>query len=291
VTTVVRDTALLQRARELLAAGPADSVRLIEYVCQLPGAPRAVAERMAVALFERERGIARSADGRWAIAREAVPCDAVAASRRLDDVSYVVVDVEATGSCAYGGDRVIEVAAVGVHRGEVTDVFETLVNPERGIPPAISSLTRIGGEMLSRAPRFPDVAERIAEALQGRLFVGHNAVFDWRFLSAELTRATGSRLEGERLCTVRLARAVLPQVRRRSLDSLSWYFGIENRARHRAGGDALATAQVLVRLLREARSRGCETVDDVHDLTRRAPSRRRRRRRGLPAWGDGALPA
>ena len=91
---------------------------------------------------------------------------------------------------------------------------------------------------------------------------------------------------------MKLARAVVPNIRRRSLDSLSYFYGIENHARHRAGGDALATARVLLRLLDAARERGCETLEDLRQITRR-PSRRkaRRRRRGMPGWTDGEMTA
>ena len=113
--------------------------------------------------------------------------------------------------------------------------------------------------MFRHAPTIRDVAPRIADVLRGHLFVAHNAAFDWRFVSTELSRYAGQQLSGEKLCTVRLARAVVPNIRRRSLDSLSYFYGIENHARHRAGGDALATAKGLIRLLAAARDRGCET--------------------------------
>jgi DNA polymerase-3 subunit epsilon len=295
LTSLTRDSTLLDRAREFLATGPADPVPLIEYVCRLPGAPRVVAEHMAVALFERDRRFRRDGEGRWLMVRDRpAPRSVLAAPgkpRRIDEVSFVVVDVETTGTRVTAGDRVTEVAAVTVQRGRIVDVYETLVNPERSIPSQISALTRITSAMVCNAPTFRDIAHQVAEVLDGRLFVAHNAGFDWRFLSQEMARATGARLEGERLCTVRLARALLPQVRRRSLDFLSYYYGIENPARHRAGGDAVATAHVLIRLLQAARSQGLDTLEHLRGLTRAMPARRRRRRRmGLPQWGDGDLP-
>jgi DNA polymerase-3 subunit epsilon len=95
------------------------------------------------------------------------------------------------------------------------------------------------------------------------------------------------------LCTVRLARTLLPQLRRRSLDSLAHYYGVEIASRHRAGGDAVATARILVRLLREAEARGLVTLEDLRTATmqRRPMTRRRRRRGGLPRPADGDLPA
>jgi DNA polymerase-3 subunit epsilon len=111
------------------------------------------------------------------------------------------------------------------------------------------------------------------------VFVAHNAHFDWRFLSSEIARVTRRPLQGRKLCTVRMARRLLPQLRRRNLDSLASFYGVDIRARHRAGGDAEATAKVLLRLLDAARDRGCATVDDVERLLAPGTSKRNRRRR------------
>ena len=103
-------------------------------------------------------------------------------------------------------------------------------------------------------------------ALSGRVFVAHHARFDWGFLDAELRRARDLRLSGPRLCTVRLARRLLPQLRSRSLDSLTLFFGLENPARHRAAGDAVATAELLQRLLPLAREAGARTLADLESI-------------------------
>lgn len=291
-----RDSQLVDRARAYLQAGPAGSVPLIEHVCRLPGAPAAVAEQLAYALFLETPDVARDGEGRWTLVREG-PAAARAAKavvhRSLDSLSYVVVDVETTGGSPWGGDRITEFCAVTVANGQIAEVFETLVNPQRPIPAAVTRLTRITWDMVRQAPTIRDVASRIADMLRGHLFVAHNAAFDWRFVSSELSRYAGQELSGEKLCTVKLARAVVPNIRRRSLDALSYFYGIENHARHRAGGDALATAKVLLRLLDAARDRGCETLEDLRIITRRVPSRGRgrRRRRGMPGWTDGEMTA
>ena len=287
---------LIERARHFLESGPVSAVPLIEHVCRLPGAPPAVAEQLALALFIETPDVRRDSDGLWSLVRErSLPIRAAKEPLRrpLDALTYVVVDVETTGGSPWGGDRITEFCAVTVINGQVADVFETLVNPQRPIPPAVTRLTRITWDMVRRAPTIRDLAPRIAEVLRGHLFVAHNAAFDWRFVSSELSRYAGQQISGEKLCTVKLARAVVPNIKRRSLDSLSYFYGIENHARHRAGGDALATAKVLIRLLSAARDRGCETLEDLRMLTRRVPSRGRgrRRRRGMPGWADGEMPS
>ena len=240
--------------------------------------------------------VRRDGEGRWSLVRERpIPVRAIreSKSRALDALSYVVVDVETTGGSPWGGDRITEFCAVTVANGQIGTIFETLINPQRPIPPAVTRLTRITWDMVRSAPTIRDVAPRIADVLRGHLFVAHNAAFDWRFVSSELSRYAGQEVSGEKLCTVKLARAVVPNIRRRSLDSLAYYYGIENHARHRAGGDALATAKVLLRLLDAARDRGCETLEDLRMLTRRPSARKRgrRRRRGMPGWTDGEMTA
>src|SRR5438105_4336572 len=97
--------------------------------------------------------------------------------------------------------------------------------------------------------------------------------------------AAGSNdsLHGRRLCTVKMARKILPQLSRRSLDHLARYYGIEIRNRHRAGGDALATAKCLVRMLSDLADRGCATWGELQTLLRTQPGRRKNRRpSGMP---------
>jgi DNA polymerase-3 subunit epsilon len=240
---------------------------------------------MAVAMFAGHAGFARDAAGRWRLTSRPHDAELFPSALPLASESYVVVDVEATGSRAYHGDRITEIAAVRVCDGKATTVFESLINPRRPIPRQISRLTNISSDMVRRAPTFSDVCDALLGVLEGSIFVAHNADFDWRFINMEVQRVTGRRLDGRRLCTVHMARHLLPDVRLRSLDRLSWHYGIENVARHRAGGDAKATAEVLLRLFGEAESRGVETFADLEQLLVDLPStkrRRRRRRRAMP---------
>jgi len=277
VTVEARETLLTSRAIDYLSAGPADARTLISHVCQLPTMPPAVAEHMAIALFAGNRRVVREPDGRWGLIR-AVEFPAADA---LSGLSYAVVDVEATGG-RLSGDRVTEVAVVEVRNGTATTVFETLINPQRAIPPWVSRLTNISWDMVKDAPTFAEVCDQLLGVIDGRVFVGHNVNFDWRFLSMEIERVTGRRLTGRRLCTVRMARKMIPGLRRRSLDHVSMHYGIEITRRHRAGGDAFATAQVLLRMLDDARRRGCATWHDLQHLLI-APQPKRRRPRRPPA--------
>ncbi len=196
---------------------------------------------------------------------------------RLARLSYVVVDLETTGTSHGRGDRVTEVAAVVVRNGRVQESFSTLVNPERPIPRYVTSLTGISWNMVRDAPRFADVSGELRRRLSGHVFVAHNAPFDWGFLSMEMARAGEEPLDNARLCTVRLARRLLSHLPRRSLDHVTAHYGIMVEDRHRALGDALATAQVLTRLLDDAYTRGCDTWSDLDRLLHPGLSLRRHR--------------
>lgn len=274
--TVLTEKALVFLTR----VGEADDVDLISHVCDLPGAPPRVAERLALALVGRDPAFQRGANGRWRLAAASpAPADGAKppAGSPLAGLPYVVVDVETTGSRHWDGDRVTEVAAVVVRDGKVERQWESLVNPQRSIPPMITALTNISWDMVKHAPTFREVCEDLLGVLEGNVFVAHNAEFDWRFVCAEVRRASGRRLHGRRLCTVRLARRLLPELRSRRLDSLAWHYGIEITARHRAGGDALATAHVLLRLLAAAGERECATWEDLQTLLRARRARRGKR--------------
>jgi len=307
----------VSRARDFLAAGPADAVDLIGHVCQLPSPPRFVADHMAMALLSAWEEFAREADGRWSLVptapgdswlgnstdssepvatgqggrqirgRGAVSRSDKRPTDRLDELSYVVVDVETTGGRSFGNDRITEIAAVVVEGGQISRVYETLVNPQRPIPPMITSLTNITWNMVKHAPTFRDIVSDVADALRGHVFVAHNVGFDWRFVTTEIERATGERMEGRRLCTVKMARKLLPNLRRRSLDYLARHYGIEITARHRAGGDAVATAKVFLRMMKEARDGGCLTWSEMEALVRPPTrGRRRHRRSAMPRFID-----
>jgi DNA polymerase-3 subunit epsilon len=233
-------------------------------------------------------------------ARAAAPPRALPGRRRRsEDLAYTVVDVETTGGSPDHGHRVTEIAAVTVEGGEVRDVFETLVNPERPIPPEIMRLTGITWEMVRDRAPFRGVADDLVAALGGRIFVAHNVTFDWRFVSHEVERARGEVLQGRRLCTVRLARKLLPQLRSRSLGYVADWYGATKFAesyfagrhgtgrpwRHSAAGDAVATAHCLLSLLRDAREHGVHTWGEMDRWLAGGTSAGggRRRRSALPS--------
>jgi len=181
------------------------------------------------------------------------------------------VDVETTGVRAQSGGRIVEAAVAILEGGIVHLAFEALLDPGTPIPPWVARLTGISDGLVAGRPRFVDVVAGLGQALDAGVFVAHNARFDWRFLAAECATAGVPAPCGPPLCTVRLTRRLVPELRHRGLDHVAAFFGVDNPARHRAFGDALATAYVLRALLGRARDRGVETLEqliEVHDRPR-----------------------
>jgi DNA polymerase III subunit epsilon len=159
------------------------------------------------------------------------------------EAPLAIVDLETTGGSP-AWDRVTEIAVMEIDGFEVTSEWSTLVNPETTIPAAIQVLTGITNDMVAGAPRFAALAGELFERLGGRVFVAHNARFDYGFLRHEFER-TGRKFLAKTLCTVRLSRRLYPEHPRHNLDNLIERHGIDCRARHRALGDADALWQFL----------------------------------------------
>jgi DNA polymerase-3 subunit epsilon len=155
----------------------------------------------------------------------------------LTNLDLAIVDIETTGIAAHY-HRVIEIAILRVKDGQLLETFSTLVDPERAIPHFIEGLTGIRNRDLERAPTFSQVKDRLFELLDGAIFVAHNARFDYTFLKEEFEREK-MNYAAKCLCTMRLSRALFPEHRKHSLDSIMDRFGIACANRHRAAGDAL----------------------------------------------------
>lgn len=169
---------------------------------------------------------------------------------------YAIVDIETTGGSPKNS-KITEIAIYKHNGKEVIDEYITLVNPEMTIPPFITNLTGISDLMVKDAPKFYEIAREIVEFTEGCVFVAHNVGFDYGVIRHEF-KSLGFDFRRPHLCTVRSARYVIPGHDSYSLGKLSRALGIEINGRHRAGGDALATAQ-LFSLLFEKDPNGLST--------------------------------
>lgn len=160
---------------------------------------------------------------------------------------YAIVDIETTGGYA-DANGITEICIVIFDGSEVVERYETLINPVHRIPPYIEALTGISNAMVAEAPVFEEVAERIYELLNGKVFVAHSVNFDYSFVRSQL-QFCGYTYDANKLCTVRLSRKILPGYQSYSLGKLCNALGITHVNHHRAGGDTDATVALFQMLL------------------------------------------
>ncbi|MFM8849851.1 MAG: exonuclease domain-containing protein [Cytophagales bacterium] len=165
---------------------------------------------------------------------------------------YAIVDIETTGGYA-DNHRITEIAIYHYDGHRITEKFRTLLNPGRSVPQFITGLTGITSKMVSEAPEFSEMAEEILLHLKDRVFVAHNAHFDYSFVKKEF-ESVGYNFQSKKLCTVRLARKIIPGLESYSLGRLAESLGIKIPDRHRASGDAHATAKIFEILLKRDNS-------------------------------------
>lgn len=148
----------------------------------------------------------------------------------------VFIDIETTGSSA-NGSRILEIGALRVEDNQVVRKYKQILNPEEPIPPFITNLTGIAADDVWGQPRFRDVASEVEELFADAIFVAHNVSFDYSFVKTEFAKL-GVKFSRDRLCTVRLSRALYPEQRSHRLDEVIRVHGYNVLNRHRAYDDA-----------------------------------------------------
>ena len=195
--------------------------------------------------------------------------------RALRDTPFVVFDLETTGGSALF-DRVIEVAAIRVQGGVVQERLVKLAEPGVPIPPFVTRLTGINAALLRGKPSFDYLLPDLQRLLDGAVLVAHNVTFDAAFLANAFKRSTLT-WSGERLCTLRLARRLVPGLHSYRLDSLCARLGFPFVQTHRAGPDAEATLSLLSHLLDIAAERGINTLSALQRLQQQSLAIKRRK--------------
>src|SRR5215208_2881155 len=270
---LVPDSTLVDETIKLLHSngGRAPATEVCACVLELPDLDAAVAAALVAELIGEDWRLRVNEDGSGVeVLCEDDEC------RALSETDFVVFDIETTGP-KMPPSRVMEIGAARVHAGRIVAEFQTLVNPLMSIPPFIAGLTGIRDEMVAGAPTFDEVVPRWLDFAGTSVLVAHNAVFDVRFINHEVTNVfPGLRMMNSHICTVSLARQLLPELKSFRLGALADHFAVPHRTRHRAGDDARATARVFLRLLEHLEEHG------VHDL-----SGARRFQKSLPTNGNG----
>ena len=181
------------------------------------------------------------------------------------DDPYVVFDIETTGFSPLS-DRIIEIGAVKVVNGTITDKFSTFVNPDIPIPFRIEQLTSINDSMVLPAPKIDKVLPDFLKFCEGCALVAHNASFDVSFI-AHNAEELGLPFDPTVLDTVTLARVLLPQLNRYKLDTVAKALNVSLENHHRAVDDAGATAEIFVSFLKMLKERDISTLDELNKLS------------------------
>jgi DNA polymerase III epsilon subunit family exonuclease len=255
---LVSDSALVQETFDLLSAngGRAPFTEIADAVFRLSHADEELSALLVADLIRN--------DPRFRIepAHLAIVADDTEL-RSLNEIDFVVLDVEAIVAKTRPA-RIIELGAYRVRCGEITDNFQTLLNPDAPLPRFIASMTGISNEMLAAAPKFAEIVNSWLDFAGDAVLVAHNSNFDLPLLNREIARIfPGYRMRNPELCTVNLARRLVSNSEGHNLDALADHFGIENPGRHRAAGDALTTARILLRLLDQLEASGVRTLAEA----------------------------
>lgn len=253
---LISDSPLVQDTVELLrvCGGSATAAEVASLILNLPEVDAELASLLVADLIKEDHRLRFSDDHRIELA-----CDD-AERRLLRESDFVVVDLETTGAKTPPG-RIMEIGAYRISGGRVNAEFQTLVNPETPIPPFISRLTGITEEMVRDAPLFPEIVSSWLDFAGDAVLVAHNSQFDVRVLNHEIGRVfPGRRMINSHICTVKLSRSCVPGLVNYQLSTLAEHFSISHPNRHRAPADALATAELFLRMLARLDEHGVEDI-------------------------------
>jgi len=258
-TNLVSDSALVQETVEMLrlCGGLAPAADIADIVLKLPDLDSVTASLLISELIKDDLRLKLSEDCMVQLQSEDVE------TRLLLESDFVVVDVETTGAKTPPG-RITEIGAYRIENGRIVAEFQTLVNPQTRIPPFIVGLTGITDEMVRDAPLFEDVASDWLRFAGDAVLVAHNAQFDTRFLNHEVSRLyPGQRMGNTNICTVKLSRSAVPGLLNYRLHTVAEHFQIPIYNRHRAAGDALATAEIFLRILSRLDKHGVRDLSEA----------------------------
>ena len=250
-----------EKLRAYLSTHPAgaDPRELLALLFSGAGSDPELGARIIAAILADDPNFAfDGATGLWSLTRSSI------LRVPLDQAEFVVVDLEtASGRPAPGS--IIEIGAYRMRGRRILEPFEALVKPRMRIPQFVARLTSISDEMVAAVPPIEEVLPRFRTFLGDAVMVAHNAQFDHAFLDFEFRRMFGIGLLNPVLCTLRMARRLLPSVRRRRLELLAEHFGLSTGGRHRGLGDARMAAELLSIFLEIALQTGLNRLDRLLD--------------------------
>ncbi len=182
----------------------------------------------------------------------------------LENLSYVIVDIETTGLNP-AADEIIEIGAIKVENKEIKDVFNKLVKPERPVPPNITDLTGISQDILVSELPIKPVISKFVSFIGNSIVVAHNADFDTSFLKNNIKKWLNKDIDNFIVCTLMISRDILPNLENHKLHTIGRYFGLETANRHRAIGDSELTYQIWMRFLEKLKEKKILTKKDLEN--------------------------
>lgn len=261
---LISESLLISETVSLLRSfgGRASAVSVVDFVMRIRKPNPNLAKMLVADLIERDPRLSLNGD------MVELELDGYE-NREIASTDFVVFDLETTGAKA-PPCRITEIGAYRVRDGQVTEEFQTLVNPESPIPPFITGLTGISDEMVKDAPVFADVVHDLLGFIGDSVLVAHNSAFDMRFLNYEIGLIFQDyRIANPCLCTVQLSRKLLPDIVNHKLKTVAEHYSIDLVNHHRASADAYATAHIFVNLLTRLNDDGIRDLAAVRDLSNR----------------------
>ena len=180
----------------------------------------------------------------------------------LESLSYVILDIETTG-LEPTLEEITEVGAIKTKGPELQNMFSSLIKPNKSISPEITRITGIDDEMVKDAPTAQKVLSKFHEFIGESILVAHNASFDMGFIKHHLKQLNNLEINNSIVCTVKIARYLLPNLHNHKLHTVGSHFGFEIKNRHRAMGDAELTYQIWTKFIDLLKEKG---INNKHDL-------------------------
>lgn len=192
--------------------------------------------------------------------------------------SYVAIDLETTGLNPKT-EKIIEIGAVKVINGQVTDEFSTLINPRRRLESNIVKLTGIEDSMLEKAPGIEEMMEGLVEFCQGFSLLGHHVIFDYSFLKQAAVNH-GLSFEKDGVDTLVLCRKLMPAEEKKNLEAACRYFHVENQKAHRALSDAYGAHELYQAMKKQFEEANPEVFKEkllIYKVKREQPATKRQK--------------
>jgi DNA polymerase III epsilon subunit family exonuclease len=184
---------------------------------------------------------------------------------KLENEPYIILDCETTGLDPINSE-IIEIAALKVEKAEIQGIFNKLIKPQRPLPPEIIRLTGITPDYLQEAPPLSEVIGPFLQFIGNATLVMHNADFDLSFINHHIFQPRKKQLGNPTICTLKVARFLLPNLSNHKLVNLAQYFGIPAKNRHRALGDAETTFELWYKFIPLLREKNLFSQEDLRKI-------------------------